>query len=539
MQNKKVTINKFIFLAVFILSLLFSFNSSALAVSNCTKDDDCKYAGQKCVEQSIGVEGKTEWRCARALEIVYPNIPGQLIPETVATGIPEYFKYIFQLSVVLIGFVIFGALVYSGFNFWLFSAGNPSKFADARTGILSAFLGAIVLFSSWLIFNTINPQLTILTLPNPSILEQIVTPGVYICNYNYEAERTIGDYQGRHIGDILSEYVSKEGEEQIEAAKELQRIIVNPDNRKETCQKANYSGNFQNFVVEENDTMFVVPSIRFSAEIKPGTTNEYEYIKKPMFEYGFILHEKDDFAGKCVIYPTDSWIIYTQTKIDDEGRFTIEDTPYNTDGAHLTNPVKDFKAGNNINDFRKGKARSITIFKKAAVQPNPDAQGLRLYMCIDYDRAGVCPTEHFPDLFHADTGKPRYKESGGDPPNIAPSGLLSDRIDRVFGAPIPDGMVDLSDVAPVGGGGVRSVKIDPKDLVFAVLRGYNLNCTIIKQNNPDISNIRLTKCDAGVGWENGLCNTVHGFIGIFHWGGFTEKCVPCISQIILIDGQVL
>jgi hypothetical protein len=56
--------------------------------------------------------------------------------------------------------------------------GEPAKLGEAKDRIRSAFFGLILLLGSWLILNTINPQLTTLkmpSLPTPSETLQAVT----------------------------------------------------------------------------------------------------------------------------------------------------------------------------------------------------------------------------------------------------------------------------------------------------------------------------------------------------------------------------
>ena len=374
MKQEKDKINKTVFLVIAILFLSFSFSDYAVAAlaKKCGPDnpsDPACLPGQKCVEQELGSPPETEWRCARPLEIIYPQIPGQpatTTPETVATGLSQYFRYIFLFAVFLIGLVILAVFVYYGTRYMsLASTGNVSGLADAKQGISAALLGTAILVCSYVIFNTINPQLTILSLPSAAILEQVIPPGVYVCNYEYSgnsvtskavSENLIADDS---IGTILSAYISKAGEEQIEIVKLMQSIFVDPDNNDHTCPKVNFSGNFQNFAVEEKNTMFVVPSIRFSAQLKAGSTDEYEYVKKPSYEYGLILHEKDDLRGKCLEYPNINDYggqIYTEVTFEN-GRMMIGDTPYSTGGTYV-NPIKDFEAGVGIpnNNFSKNRA---------------------------------------------------------------------------------------------------------------------------------------------------------------------------------------
>ena len=99
----------------------------------------------------------------RALEVEYPKIGG-IKPETVATGLPEYVKYVFNFAVSFFGFVVLGALLWGGF-LYLTSIGNPTKIKEAKDRIVSAFLGLIILFSSYIVFTNINPQLVIFSFP--------------------------------------------------------------------------------------------------------------------------------------------------------------------------------------------------------------------------------------------------------------------------------------------------------------------------------------------------------------------------------------
>ncbi|MDI6602716.1 MAG: C39 family peptidase [Patescibacteria group bacterium] len=93
----------------------------------------------------------------RKLEIEYPEIFG-LKPETLEIGLAEYIRYIFSFSVAIIGLILFGSLIRGGI-LYLISTGNVAKLKEARDQISSAFLGAILLLSGYLILTTINPEL--------------------------------------------------------------------------------------------------------------------------------------------------------------------------------------------------------------------------------------------------------------------------------------------------------------------------------------------------------------------------------------------
>lgn len=96
----------------------------------------------------------------RKLEIIYPTAPGAETPTTVKTALPEYLKYVFTFAIMIAGLLAFGALIYGGF-LYLTSAGDPSKMKDGQDQIIAGFLGLIIVLSSFLILNTINPQLVL------------------------------------------------------------------------------------------------------------------------------------------------------------------------------------------------------------------------------------------------------------------------------------------------------------------------------------------------------------------------------------------
>lgn len=97
---------------------------------------------------------------ARELEIQYPEIPGVETPTKTKTALPEYLKYVFSLTISLAGLLAFGALISGGFRY-LTSAGDPTKMGDAKEQVLAGILGLIILLSSYLILNTINPRLVL------------------------------------------------------------------------------------------------------------------------------------------------------------------------------------------------------------------------------------------------------------------------------------------------------------------------------------------------------------------------------------------
>ncbi|KPJ54677.1 hypothetical protein AMJ47_03940, partial [Parcubacteria bacterium DG_72] len=144
----------------------------------------------------------------RDLEVDYPEIGG-LRPEDTTFTLPEYVKYIFNLSLALAGFITFLVFIYGGFKY-LTSAGKPANQKDARDSLFAAILGLIILFCSYLILTTINPQLVFLGLPEKAVFpEEPIIPS--------ELEEKILYYTEIPIGGLVEELFLKDRLNKIEA----------------------------------------------------------------------------------------------------------------------------------------------------------------------------------------------------------------------------------------------------------------------------------------------------------------------------------
>lgn len=99
----------------------------------------------------------------RQLEVDYPEAGG-LKPETTLFGFPAYVKYIFNLSIIVAGLVAFAAFVFGGIKY-ITSAGIPAHKKDATEQMFAAFLGLMILLSSYMFLTSINPELTLLAGP--------------------------------------------------------------------------------------------------------------------------------------------------------------------------------------------------------------------------------------------------------------------------------------------------------------------------------------------------------------------------------------
>ena len=72
--------------------------------------------------------------------------------------------WLYYFIVMIGGLAAFVGMVWGGF-LWLTAAGNPSRISEAKDRVYSALIGLLIILLSWLILNTINPQLIILSVP--------------------------------------------------------------------------------------------------------------------------------------------------------------------------------------------------------------------------------------------------------------------------------------------------------------------------------------------------------------------------------------
>lgn len=107
-----------------------------------------------------------------ALETTWPPSPfgTNLTDESTLT---DLVKYIYEWGIFIGGIAVFISLLIGGF-LYLTSAGNPGRMTEARDRIFSALIGLVLLFSIYLILNTINPELTIPTMPEFGITGEML-----------------------------------------------------------------------------------------------------------------------------------------------------------------------------------------------------------------------------------------------------------------------------------------------------------------------------------------------------------------------------
>gem|GEM_PF-4808554 len=83
---------------------------------------------------------------------------------TSTSGIVNYLMILYYFLFGIAGVMAMGSIVYSGFQ-WITSGSSHSNITQAKARISNSILGLIILLSSWVILQTINPNLTKLKEP--------------------------------------------------------------------------------------------------------------------------------------------------------------------------------------------------------------------------------------------------------------------------------------------------------------------------------------------------------------------------------------
>jgi len=97
------------------------------------------------------------------LELNYPKFGGIEINRT--TNINELVAWLYYAIIGIAGLAAFLMIVSGGFQY-LTSTGNPTVISEGKERIISAILGLILIFASYMILQVINPDLLILRLPS-------------------------------------------------------------------------------------------------------------------------------------------------------------------------------------------------------------------------------------------------------------------------------------------------------------------------------------------------------------------------------------
>jgi len=96
------------------------------------------------------------------LNLCYPSFGGLQLDKD--TGLDGLIGWLYYAIIGISGLAAFIMLVWGGIQ-WMSSAGNPTAIGDAKDRIQKALLGLLLVLSSFIIIQIINPELTILKSP--------------------------------------------------------------------------------------------------------------------------------------------------------------------------------------------------------------------------------------------------------------------------------------------------------------------------------------------------------------------------------------
>lgn len=116
-----------------------------------------------------------------ALEVTYPTIPGAPNINTKVVSMPAYILYWFYFAIYVSGILGLGMMIYGGL-LYLTSAGSPARMADAKDKMTNAVIGIVIILASYIILNTINPELVVFKTPGETELQNLgfSLSGIYI-----------------------------------------------------------------------------------------------------------------------------------------------------------------------------------------------------------------------------------------------------------------------------------------------------------------------------------------------------------------------
>ncbi len=117
---------------------------------------------------------------AAELELYYTppclldNVPGigPCPPSSGERPIATYISRIYRFALGAAGFLAVGAIVVGGI-YYTISAGSPDKQREGKDMIFSALWGIVLLFGSWILLRTVNPQLVTLKEPSVELLTNL------------------------------------------------------------------------------------------------------------------------------------------------------------------------------------------------------------------------------------------------------------------------------------------------------------------------------------------------------------------------------
>ena len=139
-----------------LLCALLTIIFSTVSIPGTTLAASCPEGQKSCNDICIAKDGI-------CLNLTYPELPGGLKLND-ATSLAGLVAWLYAFFVMISGLAAFVMIVLGGVQ-WMSSQGNPTATGDAKDKIKMALLGLLLVLSSFIILQIINPELTLLKNP--------------------------------------------------------------------------------------------------------------------------------------------------------------------------------------------------------------------------------------------------------------------------------------------------------------------------------------------------------------------------------------
>ncbi len=173
MKSKFFVISAIIIVILTLCVLIFSNTASAQTTStNSCPNNTCPpptIGDPKYIRLQVEIPGVTSACTYKEKRSVNGSLQDVSRPcYYIESNLPLFIKKLYSFSIGIIAIIAVIMIMLGGLK-WIYAAGNPSTISAAKSQIFSAVAGLTLALCSYVILNTINPELTNLkfTTPNP------------------------------------------------------------------------------------------------------------------------------------------------------------------------------------------------------------------------------------------------------------------------------------------------------------------------------------------------------------------------------------
>lgn len=163
---------------------------------------------KRYIRLQISIPGVSKY-CTYTLPAVKSGTTTTYKCHYIESNLPEYIKKLYSFGIGVVAIIAVIMIMISGLQ-WIFAAGSSGKIQQAKSQITAAISGLVLALCSYVILNTINPQLTTLKMEPVKPINELIQ-GTYWCSDLPEGTKVQRVEQGwgwfipgraRPVGDI-------------------------------------------------------------------------------------------------------------------------------------------------------------------------------------------------------------------------------------------------------------------------------------------------------------------------------------------------